>query len=101
MNSDAEPMLGLDRQKTIDVKTWCPCSQNARVPFGGKGRGYWCGACLQIRMGQNINEVMAVNGVLTPDFITFISTDHQFEGIQQPFRSGERGWPHGRRVSQS
>lgn len=25
--------------------------------MGGKGRGFWCGSCLYIRMGENIHEV--------------------------------------------
>ncbi len=46
------------RQKTVCKKTFCPCSQS-----GGRGRGYWCGACLQLRIGENIEEVCdAVHG---------------------------------------
>jgi hypothetical protein len=42
---------GRRRQKTVDVKTECAscCS----------GRGNWCGTCLFLRMGENIDEVGA------------------------------------------
>lgn len=45
------------RQKTIDEKTYCPCYNSAKRIVGGKGRGFWCGSCLYIRMGENIHEV--------------------------------------------
>lgn len=47
------------RQKTIDEKTWCPCA-NGVNGRRGTGRGIWCGNCLWLRMGQNINEVRLV-----------------------------------------
>ena len=45
------------RQKTIDEKTYCPCYNSTKRIIGGKGRGFWCGSCLFIRMGENIHEV--------------------------------------------
>ena len=39
----------LARQKTDDPKTSC----------GGCGRGQWCGNCLELRVGQNLDEVLA------------------------------------------
>ncbi len=47
----------LGRQKTIDEKTYCPCYNSTKRIVGGKGRGFWCGSCLYIRMGENIHEV--------------------------------------------
>lgn len=46
-----------DRQKTVDQKTYCPCYNSTKRIVGGKGRGFWCGSCLYIRMGENIHEV--------------------------------------------
>lgn len=46
-----------DRQKTIDPKTFCPCYYSTKRIVGGKGRGFWCGSCLYIRMGENLHEV--------------------------------------------
>lgn len=46
-----------DRQKTVDQKTYCPCYNSTKRIVGGKGRGFWCGSCLFIRMGENIHEV--------------------------------------------
>lgn len=36
------------RQKVIGEKTYCPC---------GDASGIWCGNCLDIRMGENLDEV--------------------------------------------
>ena len=47
----------LTRQKTVDPKTFCPCYYSKKRIVGGKGRGFWCGSCLYIRMGENIHEV--------------------------------------------
>jgi hypothetical protein len=41
--------VALCRQKTIDSKTWCNGC--------GDGTGIWCGNCLFIRIGENLNEV--------------------------------------------
>ncbi|KAF8070906.1 CDCA7L [Scenedesmus sp. PABB004] len=49
--------LGI-RQKTIDVKTSCACAYGRVTPQAGRGRGHWCGACLQARMGENVEEVL-------------------------------------------
>lgn len=46
----------LCRQKTIDPKTFCPCYYSTKRIVGGKGRGFWCGSCLYIRMGENLHE---------------------------------------------
>ena len=42
------------RQKTADVKTTCQCARWKKTPPGGRGRGAWCGWCLEMRMGENI-----------------------------------------------
>lgn len=47
------------RQKTTDVKTHCPCGDSRKAPPGGRGRGVWCGYCLEMRMGENLDEVLA------------------------------------------
>ena len=49
---------GMVRQKTVDVKTECPCYHTRGRMAGGRGRGFWCGTCLNIRMGQNLDEVL-------------------------------------------
>lgn len=38
------------RQKTSDLKTRCVCGEWRRQPPGGRGRGAWCGWCLEMRM---------------------------------------------------
>ncbi|BDA50698.1 hypothetical protein COCOBI_16-3740 [Coccomyxa sp. Obi] len=45
------------RQKTVEQKTWCPC-ENGMNGRRGTARGVWCGNCLWLRMGQNLNEVL-------------------------------------------
>ena len=52
----AQSVFG-NRQKTVDQKTYCPCYNSTKRIVGGKGRGFWCGSCLYIRMGENIHEV--------------------------------------------
>ena len=47
------------RQKTTDAKTTCVCGSWRRAPEGGRGRGVWCGWCLEMRMGENLDEAMA------------------------------------------
>ena len=47
------------RQKTADVKTTCQCARWKKTPPGGRGRGAWCGWCLEMRMGENIEEALA------------------------------------------
>ena len=47
------------RQKTADVKTRCQCGEWRSTPPGGRGRGAWCGWCLEMRMGENIEEALA------------------------------------------
>ena len=42
------------RQKSSDAKTTCQCATWAKAPEGGRGRGSWCGWCLEMRMGENI-----------------------------------------------
>ena len=46
------------RQKTADRKTRCVCGEWRRAPPGGRGRGNWCGHCLEMRMGENIAEAL-------------------------------------------
>ncbi|KAK9917271.1 hypothetical protein WJX75_002601 [Coccomyxa subellipsoidea] len=45
------------RQKTVEQKTWCPC-ENGINGRRGTRRGIWCGNCLWLRMGQNLEEVL-------------------------------------------
>ena len=47
------------RQKTTDVKTKCACGTWKRAPEGGRGRGVWCGWCLEMRVGENLEEALA------------------------------------------
>ena len=47
------------RQKTTDAKTTCQCGFWSRAPPGGRGRGVWCGWCLEMRMGENLEEALA------------------------------------------
>ena len=47
------------RQKTADLKTTCQCGFWRRAPEGGRGRGVWCGWCLEMRMGENLDEARA------------------------------------------
>ena len=47
------------RQKTTDAKTTCVCGTWRRAPEGGRGRGTWCGWCLEMRVGENLDEAMA------------------------------------------
>ena len=47
------------RQKTTDVKTWCPCSLKKGRIVGGKSRGILCGFCLEMRFGENLDEALA------------------------------------------
>ena len=47
------------RQKTADIKTTCQCARWRKTPPGGRGRGAWCGWCLEMRMGENIDEAIA------------------------------------------
>jgi hypothetical protein len=47
------------RQKSSDAKTTCQCATWAKAPEGGRGRGSWCGWCLEMRMGENIEEAIA------------------------------------------
>ena len=46
------------RQKTSDLKTRCQCGEWRKQPPGGRGRGAWCGWCLEMRMGENITEAL-------------------------------------------
>ena len=47
------------RQKSSDRKTSCQCATWEKAPEGGRGRGQWCGWCLEMRMGENIEEAIA------------------------------------------
>lgn len=56
------------RQKTVDVKTRCGCEfafkrGRQQLP-GGAGRGKWCAKCLELRMGENIEEVGAAHAAM-------------------------------------
>ena len=45
------------RQRTTEVKTVCSLCEGVNNYYGGPARGYWCGSCLWLRMGENIDEV--------------------------------------------
>jgi Zinc-finger domain of monoamine-oxidase A repressor R1 len=45
------------RQRTTEVKTVCSSCDGCNNFFGGPARGYWCGSCLWLRVGENIDEV--------------------------------------------
>lgn len=45
------------RQRTTEIKTVCSVCEGNDNYFGGRGRGYWCGSCLWLRIGENIDEV--------------------------------------------
>ena len=47
------------RQKTTDVKTWCPCALKKGRIIGGKSRGILCGFCLEMRYGENLDEALS------------------------------------------
>eukprot|EP00873_Tetraselmis_striata_P004696 jgi/Tetstr1/424960/TSEL_001495.t1 len=46
------------RQKTVEPKTYCKCAELRGRMVGGRSRGYWCGPCLEMRVGENIDEVI-------------------------------------------
>ncbi|KAK3242476.1 hypothetical protein CYMTET_47841 [Cymbomonas tetramitiformis] len=46
------------RQKTTDVKTFCKCAHARGRIVAGKARGQWCGWCLEMRIGENIDEAL-------------------------------------------
>ncbi|KAK9866602.1 hypothetical protein WJX84_004959 [Apatococcus fuscideae] len=46
------------RQKLVTLMTTCACRNSRYLDVSNSSRGYWCGACLAVRMGENINEVM-------------------------------------------
>jgi hypothetical protein len=52
------------RQRSVEPKTACSKCEGVSNYFGGAGRGYWCGSCLWLRVGENIEEVRA-----RPDWI--------------------------------
>lgn len=54
------------RQKTIDPKTSCACVNMRGSIVGGKARGHWCGSCLEMRMGENLEEVLQQPGWRCP-----------------------------------
>lgn len=44
------------RQKTMDIKTFCPCEHIDEV--AGSMRGAWCRSCLEGRMGEDFEATM-------------------------------------------
>ncbi|KAH7617569.1 putative Cell division cycle-associated 7-like protein [Nannochloris sp. 'desiccata'] len=45
------------RQRTTETKTVCSMCDGVNNFYGGPARGYWCGSCLWLRIGENIDEV--------------------------------------------
>ena len=45
------------RQRTTEIKTVCSMCNGVNNFYGGPARGYWCGSCLWLRIGENIDEV--------------------------------------------
>lgn len=45
------------RQRTTEPKTICSVCDGVNNYYGGPARGYWCGSCLWLRIGENIDEV--------------------------------------------
>ena len=45
------------RQRTTEPKTVCSVCDGVNNYYGGPARGYWCGSCLWLRIGENIDEV--------------------------------------------
>ena len=45
------------RQRTTEVKTVCSLCEGVNNYYGGPARGSWCGSCLWLRVGENIDEV--------------------------------------------
>lgn len=45
------------RQRTTEIKTVCSLCEGVNNYFGGPARGYWCGSCLWLRVGENIDEI--------------------------------------------
>jgi hypothetical protein len=45
------------RQRTTEVKTACRLCEGVNNFYGGPQRGSWCGSCLWLRVGENVDEV--------------------------------------------
>lgn len=45
------------RQRSTEPKTVCSVCDGVNNYYGGPARGYWCGSCLWLRIGENIDEV--------------------------------------------
>lgn len=54
------------RQRTVQIKTVCSSCEGVNNFYGGPGRGYWCGSCLWLRVGENIDEVLKRTDWLCP-----------------------------------
>ncbi len=54
------------RQRTVQIKTVCSSCEGVNNVYGGPGRGYWCGSCLWLRMGENIDELLQRRDWLCP-----------------------------------
>jgi len=54
------------RQRTTEAKTVCSRCEGVNNFYGGPARGYWCGSCLWLRMGENIDEVRDLNSWVCP-----------------------------------
>jgi hypothetical protein len=44
------------RQRSVEQQTVCSLCEGVSNYFGGAGRGYWCGSCLWLRVGENIED---------------------------------------------
>lgn len=54
------------RQRTVEPKTACAACEGRNNFYGGPGRGYWCGSCLWLRVGENADEARARPDWLCP-----------------------------------
>jgi hypothetical protein len=54
------------RQRTTEVKTVCSMCDGVNNFYGGPARGYWCGSCLWLRIGENIDEVRGRSDWICP-----------------------------------
>ena len=54
------------RQRTTEIKTVCSVCEGVNNYYGGPARGYWCGSCLWLRMGENIDEVRQMSDWICP-----------------------------------
>lgn len=54
------------RQRTTEMKTVCSVCDGVNNYYGGPARGIWCGSCLWLRVGENIDEVRDMKDWICP-----------------------------------